>query len=56
VISSRAEQMPPFLCMDVHDRSCAIEAAGIDVVHLEVGEPDCDVPEPVRSSAVRALA
>ena len=27
MISSRAEQMPPFLCMDVHDRSCAIEAA-----------------------------
>ncbi len=55
MIATRAEQMAPFLVMDVLDRASALEREGIDIVHLEVGEPDFDIPEPVRRAAVRAL-
>ncbi len=44
MISRRAEEMTPFLVMDVLERAHAMENQGIDVVHLEVGEPDFDLP------------
>ncbi len=31
--------------MDVMEKIHQMEAAGIDVVHMEIGEPDFDVPE-----------
>lgn len=33
----------------------AMEAAGRDVIHLEVGEPDFPTPEPVAEAGIRAL-
>jgi len=48
--------MTPFLVMDVLERARAMESEGIDVVHLEVGEPDFDIPAPVREAVAEALA
>jgi aspartate/methionine/tyrosine aminotransferase len=56
MISRRAEEMTPFLVMDVLERAHAMEREGIDVVHLEVGEPDFDIPGPVREAVAAALA
>ncbi len=56
MISRRAEEMTPFLVMDVLERARAMESEGIDVVHLEVGEPDFDIPAPVREAVAEALA
>jgi aspartate/methionine/tyrosine aminotransferase len=56
MISRRAEEMTPFLVMDVLERARAMERQGIDVVHLEVGEPDFDLPGPVREAVAAALA
>lgn len=56
MISRRAEEMTPFLVMDVLERARAMERQGIDVVHLEVGEPDFDIPAPVREAVAAALA
>ncbi|HXG40769.1 MAG TPA: pyridoxal phosphate-dependent aminotransferase [Candidatus Limnocylindrales bacterium] len=36
-------------------RARALEAAGRDIVHLEIGEPDFDTPAHVREAAKRAL-
>jgi len=55
MISRRAEEMTPFLVMDVLERARAMEREGIDVVHLEVGEPDFDLPTPVCEAVKRAL-
>jgi len=55
MISRRAEEMTPFLVMDVLERAHAMESQGIDVVHLEVGEPDFDLPAPVCEAVKRAL-
>ncbi len=56
MISRRAEEMTPFLVMDVLERARAMEKQGIDVVHLEVGEPDFDLPAPVCEAVKRAIA
>ena len=55
MISRRAEEMTPFLVMDVLERARTMEKQGIDVVHLEVGEPDFDLPAPVCEAVKRAL-
>jgi aspartate/methionine/tyrosine aminotransferase len=36
-------------------RARALEATGIEVVHLEIGEPDFDTPANIRAAAKRAL-
>jgi aspartate/methionine/tyrosine aminotransferase len=40
--------------MEVLEKARAMEAEGVDVVHLEVGEPDFDVPCPVKDEICRA--
>lgn len=54
--SRRTEGITPFIVMDVLERAKEMEAEGKEIVHLEIGEPDFDTPEPVKEAAVRALA
>ena len=56
MISRRAEEMTPFLVMEVSERARAMERQGIDVVRLEVGEPDFALPAPIRMALEAALA
>jgi len=55
IISNRAQNITPFIVMDVLDRAHAMEQAGIDVIHLEVGEPDFDTPAVVNKAICQAL-
>jgi aspartate/methionine/tyrosine aminotransferase len=55
VIAKRALEITPFLVMDVLERAHAMEREGIDVIHLEVGEPDFDTPQCVKDAARQAL-
>ncbi|MBP1677101.1 MAG: aminotransferase class [Bacteroidetes bacterium] len=48
------ERMTPFIVMDVLERAHELEREGADVIHLEVGEPDFDVPELIARAAVDA--
>ncbi len=41
--------------MEILEKAHAMELEGADVVHMEVGEPDFDTPEPVKEAAIRAL-
>jgi aspartate/methionine/tyrosine aminotransferase len=41
--------------MDVLERAQAMELEGINIVHLEVGEPDFDAPECVKEAVRKAL-
>lgn len=54
-IASRASRVNPFRVMDVMDRAQAREAAGLPVIHLEVGEPDFGTCEAVRAAGIAAL-
>jgi len=55
MIARRAEEMTPFLVMDVMERAREMESRGIDVVHLEVGEPDFDIPPSVKEALCDVL-
>jgi len=41
----RCEKITPFIVMDILEKIHKMEARGIDVVHMEIGEPDFNVPE-----------
>jgi len=53
--SSRAEQLSPFIVMEVLEKAQAMMAKGEDIIHLEVGEPDFATPEPVKEAAMKAM-
>lgn len=55
MISSRAENISPFIVMEVLEAAQELEHAGEDVVHLEIGEPDFDTPEIIRRAGEKAL-
>lgn len=46
----------PFHVMEVLAKAKALEQAGHDIVHLEIGEPDFPTPEPIVARAQAALA
>lgn len=54
-ISSRAQKISSFIVMDVLERAKEMEKAGHSVIHLEVGEPDFDTPEPILQAGLRAM-
>lgn len=53
--SSRTQAIKAFYVMEILERAHAMEREGRDVVHLEVGEPDFDTPEPVKEAVAKAL-
>ncbi len=55
-VSQRARGIPPFIVMDVLEHAQALERQGRRIIHLEVGEPDFDTPEPIKQAAQEALA
>ena len=54
-ISNSARQVQPFLAMEIFERSQELERQGIDIVHLEVGEPDFSVPACVDRAISQAV-
>jgi len=48
------KRMSPFIVMEVLEKAQAMERAGTDVVHLEVGEPDFNMPRCVVRAAQAA--
>ncbi|GGO88563.1 aminotransferase [Marinobacterium nitratireducens] len=53
--SDRALEIESFKVMDLLKRARELEAAGHDVVHMEVGEPDFPTAEPVAAAARAAI-
>jgi (5-formylfuran-3-yl)methyl phosphate transaminase len=51
----RIQEIEPFLAVEVAERAQELERAGIDVVHLEFGEPDFEAPPAVRDALARAI-
>ncbi len=55
MISKRIEEISSFIVMDVLEKAHEMERKGIDIIHLEVGEPDFDTPPCIKAAACRAL-
>ena len=53
---SRRGLVPPFLAMDILRAANERQAAGAEIIHLEVGQPGSSAPEPVLEAARHALA
>ena len=54
--SRRSQQIAPFHVMSQLARANALEAAGHDVIHLEIGEPDFTTAAPIIAAGQAALA
>lgn len=54
-ISDRAQQISPFIVMEILERAQELEKAGRRILHLEIGEPDFPTPECICRAADRAI-
>lgn len=55
-MNNNVDKMTPFIVMDVLERANELQSQGIDIIHLEVGEPDFDMPQCAVDGAERALS
>jgi aspartate/methionine/tyrosine aminotransferase len=51
----RMAGIAPFHVMDILARARAMQAAGRDIVHMEVGEPDFSTPQPIVEAGIESL-
>jgi aspartate/methionine/tyrosine aminotransferase len=52
---STRSTVPPFIVMDVMEKAARREAAGLPVIHMEVGQPSAPLPPRVLDAAQRAI-
>ncbi|MFT7652798.1 MAG: aspartate/methionine/tyrosine aminotransferase [Limisphaerales bacterium] len=55
MLADRLKEIKPFRVMEVLARAGELEAAGHDVLHFEVGEPDFPTAQPVKDAGVKAI-
>jgi (5-formylfuran-3-yl)methyl phosphate transaminase len=55
-VSRKAHDIRPFLVMDVLERAQALaRETGVDIIHLEVGEPEFETPPAIVAAATEAM-
>ncbi|MCW8928853.1 MAG: pyridoxal phosphate-dependent aminotransferase [Gammaproteobacteria bacterium] len=54
-LAKRMEKIEPFHVMDLLGKAKALEQQGEDIIHLEVGEPDFNTPQPIIDAGIEAL-
>src|SRR5260221_479549 len=55
VLTKRIQQLEPSPTFALDSRVKAMQAEGISVVNLSIGEPDFDTPEFIRQEAIKAI-
>lgn len=55
LINPMVAAMQPFIVMEVLERAQQLEKMGINIIHLEVGEPDFDMPSCVSEAAHQSI-
>ena len=55
-MSQRAQQIKPFLAMELMERAKILEAEGREIIYLCLGEPDFPTPPAILSATGQALA
>lgn len=53
--TQKAKDIKPFIVMEVLEKAAEMEQQGIKVIHLEVGEPDFNVPKGVSGAIQKAF-
>ena len=54
-VSKRAQEIPPFIVMEVLEKAHELERQGGHIIHLEVGEPDFSTPQCICDAAQDAM-
>ncbi|MEK6530179.1 MAG: pyridoxal phosphate-dependent aminotransferase [candidate division NC10 bacterium] len=54
-VARRVQEIEPFLAVEVFERAQELERQGIDVIHLEFGEPDFETPAVIQQAAQKAI-
>lgn len=54
MITRKANEIKPFIVMEVLEKAAEMEKNGEHIIHLEVGEPDFDVPKCVSEAVAQA--
>lgn len=55
MISQLIDNISPFIVMEVLEKASQMEKEGINVIHMEVGEPDFDIPEKIKHTSDTAI-
>ncbi|HSB78242.1 MAG TPA: pyridoxal phosphate-dependent aminotransferase, partial [Candidatus Methylomirabilis sp.] len=55
MIATRAQEIEPFVVMEVLERAQELEAKGEHLIHLEVGEPDFPTPSCIQEALAKAV-
>jgi len=55
IINPAVNEMSPFIVMEVLEKAQAMEKQGINIIHLEVGEPDFEIPQSVAQACITAI-
>ena len=55
LFAQRMADIEPFHVMSLLAEARAMEARGLDVIHMEIGEPDFATPEPIIAAGIKAL-
>ncbi|OQY12609.1 MAG: aspartate aminotransferase [Desulfobacteraceae bacterium 4572_19] len=55
MVAKRAESITPFIVMEILEKAHAMEREGVDIIHMEVGEPDFDIPKCVKDAVFQAF-
>ncbi len=55
MLNRYAQEIEPFIVMEVMERAQALEASGAHLIHLEVGEPDLATPACIQEAVARAI-
>ena len=53
--AKRCNHITPFIVMEILEKIHKMESTGIDVIHMEIGEPDFNVPECVNKIGIEAF-
>lgn len=54
-MNSQIDKMTSFIVMEILGKSKEMEKQGMNVIHMEVGEPDFDVPQAAMQAGISAL-
>lgn len=54
-VTRKASSISPFIAMDVMEKAQQLEEEGRNIIHLEVGEPDFETPQPIKDAVINAI-
>ena len=54
-LSDRLNRLSPSATLAMSQKSSELQAQGIDVVNMSVGEPDFPTPQHIKATAVKAI-